>query len=223
MIQVKNVFKTYSLEQTEVKALQGVSLSISQGEFLCMLGASGSGKSTLLNLIGCLDTPDEGSILIDNEAVEKATRSRKAALRSQKIGLIFQSFNLISVLSVYENIELPLLIKKDQNPENKEWIKYLISTVGLSEFAHHRPSELSGGQRQRVAIARALVTRPLIVLADEPTANLDSKTGMSILELLMDINKKNNTTFLFATHDPQVRQFASRCLMLKDGKILEGT
>ncbi len=221
MIEVANISKIYTLGKTKVEALHGLDLSIEKGGFVCIMGPSGSGKSTLLNIIGCLDRPDSGSVKIDSEEVTVLTRDQLAEIRAHKIGFIFQSFNLIPVLNVYENIEFPLFLKTAPVPEKekKEWILYLIDEVGLSEYISHKPDELSGGQRQRVAIARALVTRPDIVLADEPTANLDSKTSRTILELLKKLNQKEKTTFVFATHDPDITPYASRLCRLMDGTV----
>lgn len=223
MITIEHVKKTYQLGKTTVQALQDVSLKIDKGAFCSIMGPSGSGKSTLLNLIGCLDKPDTGTIVINTEDVTKLSRNNLAQLRADKIGFIFQSFNLIPVLNVYENIEFPLFLSKDSRSqaEKKDYIKHLIDEVGLSDYAKHRPDELSGGQRQRVAIARALVTKPEIVLADEPTANLDSKTADSIIQLLKKMNDIEKTTFLFATHDPAITTYADRHFKLADGMLVK--
>ena len=219
MIALEEVRKTYLLGKTKVEALKGVSLQINKGEMVCLMGPSGSGKSTLLNLAGCLDRPDSGKIWIDGEEVSLYSLKKLAGIRSSKIGFIFQAFNLIPVINVYENIEFPLMIKKEKisEKEKKTRIDNLIQAVGLEKFAKHRPDELSGGQRQRVAIARALVSSPEIVFADEPTANLDSETGKTILELLASLNQNKKTTFVFATHDPSITRYATSLFQMKDG------
>jgi len=220
MITVQNVTKDYSLGKVIVKALRGVSLDIQEGEFLCISGPSGCGKSTLLNLIGCLDKPTTGTVSVDGEDVGKLNKNQLADIRNQKIGFIFQAFNLIPVLNVYENIELIFMSRKDiQKSEVKDRITSLIEQVGLIDYMKHKPGELSGGQMQRVSIARALVTNPQVVLADEPTANLDSKTSKSILEIMLNLNSQHKTTFLFSTHDPIVSGYARRKVDLFDGEI----
>ena len=220
MISVQNVTKNYNLGKTIVKALRGVNLGIEDGEFVCISGPSGCGKSTLLNLIGCLDKPTTGKVIIDDEDVGKLNKNQLAEIRNRKIGFIFQSFNLIPVLNVYENMELIFMSWKDlKKEEGHERIVSLIEEVGLKDYLKHKPGELSGGQMQRVSIARALVTNPQIVLADEPTANLDSKTTKNILEIMLDLNKRHNTTFLFSTHDPIVTSYSRRNIQLFDGAI----
>lgn len=222
IVQLRQVKKTYRLGETTVPALQGIDLEIFEGEFTSVIGTSGSGKSTLLNLIGSLDLPDSGTITIAGEEITKMSESDKCVLRNEKIGYIFQSFNLIPVLDVRENIELPLLIQKEISAQEiKERIDSVITAVGLENFVHHKPDQLSGGQRQRVAIARALVTRPLLVLADEPTANLDSKTAHSILDLMADLNKNQKVTFVFCSHDEKLIQRSNRVVRIQDGVILE--
>ena len=198
MISVQNVTKEYILGKTIVKALRGVSLDITEGEFACISGPSGCGKSTLLNLIGCLDKPTTGKVTLNDEDVGKLSMNQLAEIRNRKIGFIFQSFNLIPVLNVYENIELVFMSWKDfLKEEMKKRIKSLIEEVGLTDYIKHKPGELSGGQMQRVSIVRALVTNPQVVLADEPTANLDSRTSKNILEIMVDLNNRHNTTFIF--------------------------
>jgi putative ABC transport system ATP-binding protein len=220
MISVQNVTKDYTLGKTIVKALRGVSLDIDNGEFVCISGPSGCGKSTLLNLIGCLDKPTSGKVIIDKEDVGKLNKNQLAEIRNRKIGFIFQSFNLIPVLNVYENIEMVFMSWKDvTKKEINKSIRSLIEEVGLIDYLKHKPGELSGGQMQRVSIARALVTKPKVVLADEPTANLDSKTSYKVLEIMLDLNKKHNTTFIFSTHDPIVSGYAKRNIDLFDGAI----
>jgi len=220
MISVQNVTKNYNLGKTIVKALRGVNLGIEDGEFVCISGPSGCGKSTLLNLIGCLDKPTTGKVIIDDEDVGKLNKNQLAEIRNKKIGFIFQSFNLIPVLNVYENIEMVFMSWKDfPKEEMYKRITSLIEEVGLKDYLKHKPGELSGGQMQRVSIARALVTNPQVVLADEPTANLDSKTSYKILEIMVDLNKRHNTTFIFSTHDPIVSGYAKRNIELFDGAI----
>lgn len=221
MICLKNISKTYTLGTTKVQALKNINLTVNAGEFACIMGPSGSGKSTLLNIIGCLDKPDEGEMYIDSVEVTGLARNELADVRAAKIGFIFQSFNLIPVLNVYENIEFPLFIKdeKAKKNEKREWIMKLINEVGLQQQIKHKPDQLSGGQRQRVAIARALVTKPKIVLADEPTANLDSETARAIISLMQKLNKEENVTFIFSTHDPSITKYATNIYQLKDGKL----
>lgn len=223
IVELDKVEKIYPLGKTEVHAVKGVSFAIRKGEFISIVGPSGSGKSTILNLIGCIDTPTAGSVRING--VETGTlRDRELTrLRHQALGFIFQSFNLIPVLDVYENIEFPLLLGKGHSnkKETKEWINHLIEAIGLEQFRTHKPSELSGGQRQRVAIARALVGKPEIVLADEPTANLDSQTGRTILELMRKMNRELKTTFVFSTHDAEVFSMADHIIRLHDGLVVE--
>lgn len=221
VVEFQNVKKIYMLDKTQVHALRGIDLSIKEGEFACIAGPSGSGKTTILNLIGCIDKPTEGTVLIDNEDVSKFNDKKLTNYRLNKLGFIFQSFNLIPVLNVYENIEFPLLLQKNiSKEERRERVMRLIKEVGLEDRIKNKPSELSGGQRQRVAIARALVTKPVIVLADEPTANLDSETGDKIISLMKQINEIEKTTFIFSTHDPDIMKHAQRVIRLHDGKIV---
>lgn len=220
VVDIKNVFKSYQLGSTEVHALRGLSLQIKKGEFAALIGASGSGKTTLLNLVGCLDSADRGDILIENVDVQDLSEDQKSELRNQKIGFIFQSFNLIPVLNVYENVEIPLTIRTEVSAEDrKAKVLAALKDVGLEEFVHHRPDQLSGGQRQRVAIARALVTEPSLILADEPTANLDSKTAHHIIDLMLELNKKRHMTFFFCTHDEKLMSRVERIVKIKDGVI----
>lgn len=220
MISVQNVTKDYLLGKTVVKALRGVSLDIENGEFVCISGPSGCGKSTLLNLIGCLDKPTTGKVTIEGEDVGKLSKNQLSEIRNKKIGFIFQSFNLIPVLNIYENIEITFMSWKNfPKEEGHKRIISLIEDVGLKDYLKHKPGELSGGQMQRVSIARALVTNPQVVLADEPTANIDSKTSRKILEIMVDLNERHNTTFIFSTHDPIVSGYAKRKINLFDGVI----
>lgn len=219
---VESVQKIYPLGKTEVVALKGINLKIDDGEFTTIAGPSGCGKSTLLNLIGCMDTPTHGELFLDGEPISKLSDKQLTNIRLHKIGFIFQSFNLIPVLSVYQNVEFPLLLKGGMTAgERKKKISALVERVGLTPFLSHRSNELSGGQRQRVAIARALITSPRLVLADEPTANLDSETGEKIIDLMKEMNRLENTTFIFSTHDPSIMSHANRVIRLRDGKVVE--
>lgn len=219
-IEIKAVKKEYELGKTKVPALRGVDLEIKAGEFLSIVGPSGSGKTTLLNLIGCLDEPTSGSVtLFGNQDISHLQDSVATKLRRDSIGFIFQTFNLIPVLNVFENIEFPLIIQGVEKSERKKRIDQIIQEVSLEEFVAHKPDELSGGQRQRIAVARALITKPKLVLADEPTANLDKKTGLNILNMMKEMNRTHKTTFVFSTHDPKVMQLARRVVVLEDGEI----
>ncbi|MGH4037769.1 MAG: ABC transporter ATP-binding protein [Sphaerochaeta sp.] len=223
IIKFDNVNKYYSLGKTKVHAVKDVSFSLAKGDFVSFSGPSGSGKSTILNMIGCIDTADSGSVSIDSRVTDGLSEEDITKLRHKTLGFIFQSFNFIPVLNIYENIEFPLLFGKQteaQKKENKEWIDYLIKTVGLEEWRDHKPNELSGGQRQRVAVARALATKPAVVLADEPTANLDSVSSESIIQLMKKMNKNLGTTFVFSTHDPVIVAIADHVIKLKDGEIV---
>lgn len=220
IVRLEHVCKEYPLGSHTVKALTGVNFSIQAGVLLALAGPSGSGKSTLLNLIGCIDVPTSGRVMVAGHDTAGRTPDELADLRARTIGFIFQNFNLFPVLTAEENVEFPLLQFPDvHRKERKERVAKLLEVVGLEKFARHRPSQLSGGQRQRVAIARALVHRPKIVLADEPTANLDHKTGDGILALIKDINRKMRTTFVFATHDKKVIDFAYRYIGIEDGQV----
>jgi len=223
IVQVQNVKKFYALGKTTVEAVKGVSFVIEQGDFISIAGPSGSGKSTILNMIGLIDTPTEGEVLIQGNPVSKLKDREITRLRHETIGFIFQSFNLIPVLTTRENIEFPLLLGKNNKltKERRDYVDFLIEEVGLQDRQKNRPNELSGGQRQRVAIARALVTKPLIVLADEPTANLDSATGDDILNLMKRINREHKTTFIFSTHDAKIVELADHIIRLKDGLVTE--
>jgi putative ABC transport system ATP-binding protein len=225
IVALSEVKKIYPLGKTEVQAVKGVSFEIIKGDFLSIVGPSGSGKSTILNMIGCIDTPSSGTVTIAGKDTKSLNDHQLTELRHQVLGFIFQSFNLVPVLNVYENIEFPLLLGKaaPNKAERSEWIGHLIESVGLQEWRNHKPNELSGGQRQRVAIARALVTKPQIVLADEPTANLDSKTGESIIELMKKMNADLQTTFVFSTHDHTIMAIADHIIRLQDGLVVENT
>ncbi len=222
VVELKDVKKFYMLGQTRVDALRGVSLSIGQGEFLAIAGPSGSGKSTMLNMFGCIDIPSEGTVRIDGTETEHMSDKELTRYRRTKISFIFQSFNLIPVLNVYENIEFPLLLQRTLSKADRHArVMKAIEEVGLQDRLKNKSAELSGGQRQRVAIARALVTKPLIVLADEPTANLDSETGKRIIELMRTINETEKTTFVFSTHDAHIMKEAKRIVRILDGLIVD--
>lgn len=242
IIELHNVSKNYQMGKLSVPAIKNVSFSINKGEFAAISGPSGSGKSTLLNMIGLIDLPSAGNITLDgidvysNEQLPEGNRipkkldSRITQIRSSHVGFIFQNFNLIPVLNVYENVELPLNLmdKKEQRSkiskkEKEDWISYLIETVGLTAWKTHKPAELSGGQRQRVAIARALVTKAPVILADEPTANLDSKNGEQILELMQKLNRELSTTFIFSTHDSRIVEMCNHVIYIFDGQKLKET
>ena len=220
-VRVENLSKDYKLGDERVVALANVNLNIDKGVFLALAGPSGSGKSTLLNMIGCIDTPSEGRVLINGRDVSGRTPDELAGLRARTIGFVFQTFNLFPVLTAYENVEYPLHhLDEVGRRERRERVRHFLDVVGLSDYARHRPNQLSGGQRQRVAIARALVALPEIVLADEPTANLDHRTGRNILRLMRRINRATKVTFIFSTHDPQVIRMADRRVDLEDGQIV---
>ena len=220
LVKVREVSKEYDFGRQRLRALKAVSLAVLRGEFLVIAGPSGSGKSTLLNLIGCIDTPTSGEIYIEGQRTSDRTPDQLADIRARKIGFIFQTFNLLPVLSAFENVEYPLLRFPISKIERRERVSKYLELVGVNKFAKQRPNQLSGGQRQRVAIARALVTTPSIVLADEPTANLDHKTGESILGLMKQININLGTTFIFSTHDPRVMEMAGRLVRLNDGELV---
>jgi putative ABC transport system ATP-binding protein len=219
-IQVSSLSKNYQLGKTVVHALREVSLELESGCFACIAGPSGSGKTTLLNLLGLVDEPTSGSIRIGGEDVRTLDEGQRTRYRSRHLGFIFQTFNLLPVLTVFENVRLPLLLHRDLAPrEKQERVQELVEAVGLADHSRHKPFELSGGQRQRVAIARALVTHPRLVLADEPTANLDTETGEGVLELMQRIHREKGTSFLFSTHDPRIMERAGRIIRLRDGRV----
>jgi putative ABC transport system ATP-binding protein len=219
LIKVRDVEKHYQLGKTEAPALIGVSLEVRAGERLCLMGPSGSGKSTLLNIIGCIDRATAGSVIVDGENTGMFNDARMSRFRNRTMGFIFQSFNLIPVLSVFENVEYPLLLQGLPARKRKERILELLEKVGLADFRRRSPENLSGGQRQRVAIARALVTRPRLVIADEPTAALDHATGASIMDLMVEMNETAGSTLIFSTHDPSVSRYAKRIIKMIDGRI----
>lgn len=220
VIELQHIFKTYYLGETKIEALKDVNLQLHRGEFTALIGTSGSGKSTLLNLIGCLDQPTSGHVILDGVKTEELDENQISLIRNKNIGFIFQSFNLISVLNVFENIELPLLIQKDvTQKERHERIRKALADVNIEKFIDYPPDKLSGGQRQRVAIARALVTHPKLILADEPTANLDSTNAHHIIDLLLELNNKLKVTFLFCSHDEKLIGRVARVVNIKDGVI----
>jgi putative ABC transport system ATP-binding protein len=221
IVTIQDLWKIYPMGTLEVQALKGVSLEIAEGEFVSVAGPSGSGKTTLMNIIGLIDSFSRGSLMINNLEINNQSRRELARLRRELLGFIFQSFNLLPVLNVFENVELPLIISKKggTKAERRDRVNYLLEEVGLADRCRHIPTELSGGQQQRVAIARALVTKPRIVIADEPTANLDSGTGEKVLSMMKEINRTEKTTFIFSTHDPKIWQMADHVVFLHDGLI----
>ena len=218
MIQLKDVSKIYRMGTSEVRALDHASMEIEKGEFVSIVGPSGSGKSTVMNIIGCLDTADEGEYILDGIAIEQYSETELAGIRNRKIGFIFQNFNLLPRLSAEENVELPMIYQKVKTADRKRRVREALERVELTHRRHHRPAELSGGQQQRVAIARALVTEPSLFLADEPTGNLDSHTGEEIMELFHELHRAGNTIVLI-THDNQVADEAERKICIRDGKV----
>lgn len=221
MLEVKGLTKDYELGKTVVHALRGVDLTIERGEFMTIAGPSGSGKTTLLNIIGCLDEPTEGHVLLDGVSIDALDEGARTRLRREKLGFIFQTFNLIPVLTAFENVELPLLLLRKDPAYRRERVDKVLDVVGLADYSSHRPDELSGGQRQRVAIARAIIAHPEIIIADEPTANLDTATGNTIIELMKEINRQENTTFIFSTHDPRMMAHVKRKVEIVDGTIVQ--
>jgi putative ABC transport system ATP-binding protein len=218
---VINATRDFKIGEVETHALRGVDLSIENGEFTALVGPSGSGKTTLLQLIGLLDLPTSGQIFINGKDATRLSRNQRADLRKGTIGFIFQFFALIPTLTAYENVEMPLLLNGTKPAERKARVNEMLEAVGLSDRAHHRPDQLSGGQQQRVAVARALSIRPTVVLADEPTANLDTENGKQVMDIMAKLNKETGTTFVFATHDPRVIKYAQRVVTLRDGLIVE--
>ena len=217
---LENIHKVYHIGKIDFPALRGISFSIEEGEFLSIAGPSGSGKTTVLNLLGCLDKPSQGKIFLEEKDVTALPTAKLADVRRKNIGFVFQTFNLIPVLTAMENVEFPLILQgQHDSKERHRLTEEILTEVGLKDFLHRRPNEMSGGQQQRVAVARALVKKPKLVLADEPTANLDSVTGKEILQLMLELNQKTSTTFVFSTHDKMVMDFARRIIRLRDGKI----
>ncbi len=220
-VDIANVKKSYYIGKMEVPILHGIDLNIRRGEFLAIMGPSGSGKSTLMNLIGCLDRPTGGDIHVSGKDVSKLSEAELAHLRGFEIGFVFQTFNLVSRMSVFKNVELPTLANQKPEINHGQRVKKLLELVGLAGRAHHKPTELSGGQRQRVAIARALVNDPSIILADEPTGNLDTKTGDEIMNIFEDLNR-DGRTIIMITHDPEIAAHADRIVRVKDGLLVDG-
>jgi putative ABC transport system ATP-binding protein len=220
-IEIENAVKTYQIGDVKTHALDGVSLTIEEGEFMALVGPSGSGKTTMLQMMGCLDRPDSGAVKINGQDVTRLSKNKRADLRRERIGFIFQFFALVPVLTAYENVELPLLLNGGSARERRERARELLAAVGLADRANHRPDQLSGGEQQRVAIARALAPRPLLVLADEPTANLDTANGSQAMEIMQRLNEETGTAFVFATHDPRVVSYAQRVVRLQDGVVID--
>ncbi len=221
LIHIQNVWKTYVMGKTEVHALRGLSLQVNKSEFLAVQGPSGSGKSTCMNIIGCLDIPTKGRVLLEGEDIAKMNESDLAAIRGRKIGFVFQKFNLIPTLSALQNVALPMLFQGIEAREREEKAAELLSLVNLKERMHHKPNELSGGQQQRVAIARALAVDPPVILADEPTGNLDSTTGNAVMKLLQELHISQKKTLVLVTHDNHLASHADRVAYLSDGKIIK--
>lgn len=220
-IHLDKVTKLYQIGEVETRALDGVSIDFEAGEFTSLVGPSGSGKTTLLQLLGCLDRPNSGTITINGTDVGELSPNKRAELRSAEIGFIFQFFALIPVLNAYENVEMPLLLSGVPAKERKARVTGLLEAVGLADRMKHRPDQMSGGQQQRVAIARALAPQPLMVLADEPTANLDTANGEQAMEIMQKLNRETGTAFIFATHDPRVVAYARRVVQMQDGRIID--
>jgi putative ABC transport system ATP-binding protein len=223
MIQVQNLTKTYRLGSVEVPALRGVSFRIERGEVVAIMGQSGSGKSTLMNVLGCLDLPTEGEYLLDGKNIAGMNEDELAMVRNQKIGFVFQQFNLLPRMTVRRNVEMPFMYNGGKpQKEIQERVESILNAVGLADRMNHRPTELSGGEQQRVAIARALINEPALILADEPTGNLDSRTGADIMSLLLGLNKERGLTLLIVTHDPHIASHSQRLIRLRDGLIDNG-
>jgi putative ABC transport system ATP-binding protein len=223
VIQLQDVTRVYRIGEVETHALRGVNLTIGEGEFTTIVGPSGSGKTTLLQLVGCLDKPTSGRVFLEGQDVTQLSAGKRADLRKGKIGFVFQFFALIPGLTAYENIELPLLLTGANGKQRKERVVELLDAVGLTERAGHRPDQMSGGEQQRVAVARALAAHPTLILADEPTANLDTENGRQVMEIMERLNEETGTTFVFATHDPRVIAFGRRVVELRDGKVAENS
>ncbi|MBI3035833.1 ABC transporter ATP-binding protein [Candidatus Woesearchaeota archaeon] len=221
VIKLENVWKTYKMGNVEVNALQGLSLNVSEGEFLAIMGPSGSGKSPAVNMIGCLDIPTRGRITLDSHDISKLSESELAQIRGRKIGFIFQQFNLILTLTALENVMLPMIFQGVEEKKRTETATRLLELVELGDRINHKPTELSGGQQQRVAIARALANNPEVIIADEPTGNLDSKTGTNVLDFLQKLHKKEGKTIIMVTHDANLSKIAERVEFLKDGAIVK--
>jgi putative ABC transport system ATP-binding protein len=223
VIELQDVTRVYRIGEVETQSLRGVTLDVEDGEFCAIVGPSGSGKTTMLQLMGCLDRPTSGSVFINGKEVTRLSPNRRADLRKGTIGFVFQFFALIPGLTAYENIELPLLLTGEKGSDRQARVQELLEAVGLSGRARHRPDQMSGGEQQRVAIARALATHPVLILADEPTANLDTDNGRQVMEIMQQLNEETGTTFIFATHDPRVIPFARRTVELRDGQLADNS
>ena len=221
VVKIENITRTYQIGKVETHALRGVSLSINNGEFTALVGPSGSGKTTLLQMIGCLDQPTSGRVTVDGKEVTSLNRNQRADMRKGHIGFIFQFFALIPTLTAYENVEMPLLLNGHSPKERHERVMELLKAMDLTERANNRPDQLSGAQQQRIAIARALAPKPALILADEPTANLDTENGKQVMEIMKRLNQETGETFVFATHDPRVINYATRVVTLEDGVIVK--
>jgi len=221
VVKIDSATRVYKIGEVETQALRGVDLSINNGEFTALIGPSGSGKTTLLQLIGCLDQPTNGHVYINGKDVTRLNRNQRADMRRGTIGFVFQFFALIPTLSAYENVELPLLLNGYTSQERRDRVMELLEAVGLADRANNRPDQMSGGQQQRVAVARALAPKPTLILADEPTANLDTTNGQQIMEIMTKLNQETGVTFVFATHDPRVIKYARRVVTLRDGLVVE--
>ena len=221
IIELKDVWKTYKMGEVKVHALRGVTLTINEGEFVTITGPSGSGKSTLMNMVGCLDTPSKGTVKLSSKDISKMSESNLAQIRGKTIGFIFQQFNLLTSLTASENVTLPLMFQQASEEKREKKAKQFLKLVGLDDRMHHTPNQLSGGQQQRVAIARALAGEPKLILADEPTGNLDSKSGKDVMEFLLKRWKEEKITLVIVTHDPKIADLAPRKIMIKDGEIVK--
>src|SRR5687767_2479616 len=219
VIQLDHIHKIYTMGDVEVHALRGVSLTIREGEFVAIMGASGSGKSTTMNIIGCLDRPTRGSYILDDEDVSQLSKDERADIRCQKIGFVFQGFNLLSRTSALENVELPMLYLDVDAAQRRQRATEALAAVGLAGREQNHPNQLSGGQQQRVAVARSLVNNPALILADEPTGNLDSRTSVEVMEIFQRLNRERDITLVLVTHEPDIAQYADRVIVFKDGKI----
>ncbi len=219
VIQLDHIHKVYAMGDVEVHALRGISLTIREGEFVAIMGASGSGKSTTMNLIGCLDRPTRGTYILDGQDVSTLSKDERADIRNQKIGFVFQGFNLLSRTSAMENVELPMLYSGLKADERHRRANEALAAVGLAGREHNHPNQLSGGQQQRVAVARALVNRPALILADEPTGNLDSRTAVEVMEIFQRLNREQGITLVLVTHETDIAEYAKRIVVFKDGKI----
>ena len=220
VIKLENVWKVYQLGEVELPVLKGISLEITPGVFVVILGPSGSGKSTLLNMIGCLDLPTKGSVFLAGRDISKMSEDELAQVRGEKIGFIFQQFNLLPNLSALENVMMPMIFQGKPEPEREKRAKYLLNSLELGDRISHRPAELSGGEQQRIAIARSLINNPEIIVADEPTGNLDSTTGRKIMEILIDLHKNKGKTIIVVTHDPTIANYSNQIIRIKDGQLV---